>query len=130
MEGLFAWWWDLKIERYPETCIADVAALEFDLYRHHLRDPSEHNGWLRNMLYSLIQQVMRQDPLYYRYYVLLRPDQQWRLISYPYYTKYTVPGDSTRFTHIDINISRALDEQRSESSQVRGITEKGNLETK
>lgn len=63
-------------------------------------------------MYSLVQQVMRQDPFYYRHYVLLRPDHDWRLISYPYYTKYTVPGDSTAFSHIDINITRALDEGR------------------
>lgn len=69
-------------------------------------------GWLRNMFYSLVQQVMRQDPLYYRHYVLPRPDNEWRLISYPYYTKYTIPGDSTSFSHIDINILRALDKGR------------------
>lgn len=86
LKKLFAWWWDLKIDGSPETCIANMLDLEFELYRHHLRNPKDHNGWLRNMIYSLVQQVMRQDPFYYRHYVLLRPDHEWRLISYPYYT--------------------------------------------
>jgi len=40
---------------------------------------------------------MRQDPYYYIAYAALQPDGQWRLISYLYYTKYTVPEDHTFF---------------------------------
>ncbi|MCJ1270703.1 hypothetical protein MMC22_010600 [Lobaria immixta] len=108
--GLFAWWWTSTVDGYPERSIGEVIELEFETYRHHQRniDNKSLRGWLRNMLYSLGQQVMRQDPLYYRLYVLLRPDHQWRLVSYPYYAKYDISGDSTAFTHIDINIPRAL----------------------
>jgi hypothetical protein len=34
------------------------------------------------------------------------------IVSYPYYTKYTRPGDKTKFRHIDLNISDAVKNQR------------------
>ena len=56
------------------------------------------------MWYSLIQQIVRQDPVYYALVVSLRSDKNWRLISYPYYTKCTSDGENTGFTHLDLNI--------------------------
>jgi hypothetical protein len=80
---------------------------EFDMYLAHLRmiNQKPNYGWLRNMYYSLSQQVMRQDPLYFTIYCALRPDQNTNLVSYPYYAKYATKGDSTFFRHIDINIA-------------------------
>jgi hypothetical protein len=41
--------------------------IEFDLYRHHHRSLPGRSflGWLRNMYYSIIQQTVRQDPIWY-----------------------------------------------------------------
>jgi len=50
---------------------------ELDMYRHHTRnmpDGSDKRGWLRNCLYSQLQQAVRMDPLYYSLYVCLRAD--------------------------------------------------------
>jgi hypothetical protein len=41
------------------------------------------------MFYSANQQLVRQDPVYYALNVAARPDLNWRLVSYPYYTKDT-----------------------------------------
>src|ERR1700712_2563199 len=60
------------------------------------------------MYHSGIQQLIRMDPEYYRCYVALRPDNHWRLISYPYYAKYSRAGDHTFFRHIDVNVSQYL----------------------
>lgn len=41
---------------------------EFDMYLYHLRDEQNGQkrwGWMRHMFYSLIQQLVRQDPVYY-----------------------------------------------------------------
>jgi hypothetical protein len=86
--------------------IMEVVLEEYDMYDAHLRKINDkpNYGWLRNMYYSLGQQVMRQDPAYYGIYCALRPDMNTDLVSYPYYAKYTHPGDSTFFRHIDINI--------------------------
>lgn len=86
IEGLFGWWWDSKAPGYPESTIGEVVASSFKMYAHHLRriNNRDNLGWLRNMVHSLGQQVVREDPLYYRCYVCLRTDHQWRLISYPY----------------------------------------------
>src|SRR5436305_11256340 len=57
---------------------------------------------------------MCQDQVYYALYCALRPDQQWRLtqISYPYYTKYALPGASTGFKHIDKRVEDLLEQPR------------------
>lgn len=59
------------------------------MYHAHLRliNKKPNYGWLRNMYYSLGQQVMRQDPKYFAIYCALRPDQNTNLVSYPYYAK-------------------------------------------
>ncbi|KAL0630600.1 hypothetical protein Q9L58_010552, partial [Maublancomyces gigas] len=65
---------------------------EFDAYKYHTKlnfHGKARNGWTRTMFYSLIQQLVRQDPAYYAIIAAARPDQNWRLISYPYYTKDT-----------------------------------------
>ncbi|KAI9853271.1 MAG: hypothetical protein M1824_001468 [Vezdaea acicularis] len=82
---------------------------EFDMYQHHYSAPENTRGWLRIMYYSLTQQVIRQDPAYYAVTVASRPDKNWRLISYPYYTKDTTNlGKSTEFRHFDMNVRKFL----------------------
>jgi hypothetical protein len=102
----FKWWF--------ECGIGEIVLAEFDMYRHHLREINgkDNYGWLRSMLYSIGQQLMRQDPLYYATYTALRPDKQWRLVTYPYYAKYAVEGDKTYFRHIDLNIPELLKNSR------------------
>ncbi|KAL2801931.1 hypothetical protein BJX63DRAFT_438336 [Aspergillus granulosus] len=56
------------------------------------------------------------DLSYYMWYTYLRPDKQWRLISYPYYAKNAQPGDSTFFRHIDIDVEQAVERGRGINS--------------
>ena len=80
---------------------------EFQLYNYHYfaeGSGQQRRGWLRNMVYSLIQQLVRMDPVYYALNVACRPDLKWRLISVPYYTKDASPGESTGFQHLDMNV--------------------------
>ena len=81
---------------------------EFGMYRHHLSSQyrDSRRGWLKNMYHSLLQQLLRQDPFWYAVNAAARPDKQWRLISFPYYTKDTDPGESLGFKHLDINIMK------------------------
>jgi hypothetical protein len=55
-----------------------------------------------NMWYSLIQQIIRQDPVYYALVVAARPDTNWRLISYTYYRKSTLDDENTGFSHLGL----------------------------
>ncbi|KAI9765327.1 MAG: hypothetical protein M1839_005527 [Geoglossum umbratile] len=83
--------------------------MEFSIYRHHHRNLSGRSrlGWLRNMFYSLIQQLVRQDPVWYSIIASARPDKNWRLITYPYITKDTdAGGETTGFLHLDLNTSK------------------------
>jgi hypothetical protein len=97
---------------------------EFEMYRHHLREQNgkANYGWCRNMWHSLVQQVMRQDPVFYGLNVAARGDGNWRLVSFPYYTKYAMPGDATGFKHIDINIGELLKSGRGGSMVQTGIS--------
>jgi len=88
---------------------------EFDLYKYHTREGmhgKKRNGWIRTMFYAVIQQVVRQDPVCYALNVASRPDMNFRLISYPYYTKDTTAGENTGFKHLDLNVPRLLSEGR------------------
>ena len=64
------------------------------------------------MFHGVVQQAMRQDPVYYAAYCTLRADRNTNLVSYPYYAKYQKKGDSTYFRHIDINIGRLSEDKR------------------
>jgi hypothetical protein len=91
--------------------IAPEIAAEFDLYQYHHRprDGTNEMGFLRIMFYSLIQQLIRQDPVYYALTVASRLDHSWRLVSYPYITKYTQSGGGkTKFLHLDLNVDKFL----------------------
>jgi hypothetical protein len=60
-----------------KKCIADIMFAEFNIYRHYLREinKKKNYGWFRNMFYSINQQLMRQDPVYYTHYTALRQDE-------------------------------------------------------
>ncbi|RPA88655.1 hypothetical protein L873DRAFT_1725222 [Choiromyces venosus 120613-1] len=91
---------------------------EFDLYKYHTREEmngKKRNGWIRTMFYSAIQHLVRQDPVYYALNVAAQPDLNWRLVSYPYYTKDTSAGENTGFKHLDLNVPELLAEGRGEN---------------
>jgi hypothetical protein len=69
--------------------------VEFEMYGFHLRyqNGKPNRGWCRNMWHSLVQQVMRQDPVFYALNVAAWPDKMWKLLSFPNYTKYASVGD-------------------------------------
>jgi hypothetical protein len=79
------------------------------MYEHYLRDIGGRSnlGWLRNCYYSILQTIMRKDPVYYLLYCSLREDGAWKFISYPYYMKYATSAPSTFFRHIDLNVNDA-----------------------
>lgn len=113
--GLFAWIFDgISSDTGYEAGIGPQIEEEFLMYEHHQREINgkPNRGWLRTMLYSVVQQLVRQDLQYYLLYVAMRPDHNQRLVSYPYYTKFARPGDSTIFQHVDMNIPEFLETGR------------------
>jgi hypothetical protein len=55
---------------------------------------------------------MKQNSLYYRWYVKLRFDKCWKLINSFYYEKYIMRKDNIFFRHIDQNISQLISFER------------------
>ncbi|KAJ5660870.1 uncharacterized protein N7484_000242 [Penicillium longicatenatum] len=94
--------------------LGDLVTLEFDMYDYHFLPPAgqPRKGWSRLMAHSLVQQVVRQDPAYYAWYVMLQPDHAYRLVAWPYYTKSSYPEESTFFRHTDISLSDYLQSGR------------------
>ncbi|KAI9766034.1 MAG: hypothetical protein M1839_005264 [Geoglossum umbratile] len=106
----------INIDGAPEHIlkpeIFDKLEEEFDMYLYHLRDEQDgrkRRGRIRHMFYSLVQQLVRQDPVYYALITVTRPDQNTWLICYPYYVKYQVEGESTGFAHLDINVDKFVE---------------------
>jgi hypothetical protein len=77
--------------------LADLRGMidvEFGINRHHHTPAGTSQlGKLRNMYYSLVQQLAREDPVWYALTAAARPDKQWRLISYTCITKGTGMGE-------------------------------------
>jgi hypothetical protein len=98
--------------------LQEMIDIEFGIYRHHHHTPAGTSrlGWLRNMYYSLVQQLVRQDPVWYALTVAARPDKHWRLISYPYITKDTdTGGEATGFLHLDLDLEAYITDGRGGS---------------
>jgi hypothetical protein len=68
-----------------EKTILEVILEEFEIYHAHLRliNKKSNYGWLRNMYYSLGQQVMRQDPKYFAIYCRIRMPTSCRTLITP-----------------------------------------------
>jgi hypothetical protein len=56
---------------------------EARMYQHHLRHAPDHGGLVPSMYYSLLQQLVRQDPALYEAHVSLRTDGATRLMAVP-----------------------------------------------
>jgi hypothetical protein len=92
-----------------EGGIPEMIDTEFQVYRHHQRTDEDRNGWLY-MFYSLIQQLVRVDPVLYAITVAIREDRQWRLVNYPCITRDTDLGESTEDLDLDKDIGRYMED--------------------
>ena len=90
---------------------------EFGMYRHHHRPLSNGCplGHLRNMYYSLIQQMMYQDPVWYALNAAARPDHNWRLITFPYVAGDKKPVGTTEALHLDLGLEQLVRTQSTAS---------------
>lgn len=73
----------------------------FAMYLHHQRevDGKSNFGWLKTIVFGLTQQVIGQALEYWILYVVLRPDQNLNLVSFPLYGKYTTQDDDIGSRH-------------------------------
>ena len=77
---------------------------EFRIYQHYSRDQSASKiGWLRNIIHSLTQQVIRIDLLHYIVIAYLSGGQTQRFIIYPYYCRSVNIGGIPSFFRINLD---------------------------
>ena len=111
IRDMFSWLWkSIVMNEDRKTEINDLIQKKFDIYLHHQRERNEKSNydWLRIMLYSLIQQMIKQNLEYWMLYANLRSNRNLRLVSYSYYAKYARENDNIFFKHIDMNVSKFL----------------------
>lgn len=97
ISGMFSWLeTGVTVDGHHEPRVKDLIDHEWLMYLHHQRRINDKSnlGWLRNMLYSVTQQVMRQDLGHWLAYVAARLHHCPTLISFPYYAKYVFEEDS------------------------------------
>ncbi|KAK4904790.1 hypothetical protein LTR49_025821 [Elasticomyces elasticus] len=100
---------------YDARKLAPLFQDEWDMYafRYRAKAGTSNHGWMRNILFSVSQQLVRTDLLFYFLHVLLHPDHPLRWISYPYETKYAHEATETNFQHLDLNVWQAAAAIRS-----------------
>jgi Phytanoyl-CoA dioxygenase (PhyH) len=100
-----------KLAAYLEDEM-DCIGVEFEMYQHHCAPDPSHAcmGFVRNMFHSLVQQVLRMDPVIYALTAAGRPDHNTWLVSYPCVAKCTSKGQHTEFLHTDTNIVQLVED--------------------
>ncbi len=59
-------------------------------------------------MYTMIQQLVRQNFLYYAITVALRPDHETDLLAFPYFMKCTSKNYSASVKHVNLNVNDLL----------------------
>ena len=94
---------------FEDPEVIELMHHEVHMYYHHrtMMEGRKSLGWLRSAFFSQIQQIARQDPVYYAL-VAATSGEPWQ-ISFPYYMKATLPGDGIFFHHLDLNLTRYIE---------------------
>ena len=94
--------------------ILELIEHEVRMYMHHRKmiGGRKNFGWLRSAYYAQIQQIARQDRIYYAL-LAATSEEMWQFL-YPYYMKATLPGDGIAFQHVDLNVTRYIECGRGE----------------
>jgi hypothetical protein len=92
-----------------------LVAEEMAMYRHHNRQEDTSTWALNDCIYSVTQQLMRQDVSSYALHVGVRPDKCWRLCSYPSHAKCVPKCRAVESMSVDINIHKFYLEGRGRS---------------
>lgn len=110
--GMFSWLeTEVTVDGHHKLGVKELIDDEWSMYLHHQHRISDASnlGWLQNIMYSITQQIMRQDLGQWLLYVATCLNHHPILISYLYYAKYVFKKDSgTAFQHIDLNINQFL----------------------
>ena len=107
-----------------EPEIVEAIGLEFDIYKYHLRVPrgTKTMGFQRNMFYSPVQQLLRQDPLQWALMAAVRDDGNYRLITYPYVAKDSDTETTTFFEHMDLHLDSYMENGNGANQFTSGIS--------
>jgi len=124
ISNAFSWLYEFNSS---QSSLFIIINEKFQMYHHHLWEVKERQNysWLQNMFYSIIQQTVCQSSAYYLIYVALCSDHNHCLISYSYYSKFQTAFNKTFFRHIDLNISKLVNE-RKEQYMIQGFVSLNN----
>jgi hypothetical protein len=80
------------------------------MYRHYSRELffAKKSEMLPVMVYSLIQQLILQNPILYSVIMALRSDHITRLIVFPYHAQCLSEGDNTINRRLNLNLKTLI----------------------
>jgi hypothetical protein len=68
---------------FKDEKMRNLIRLEYDCYLWHAQNVIQ-DWWLSNMVHSLMQQLLHQEPVLCMLHVLARPDHAAELVPFPY----------------------------------------------
>lgn len=107
----FQWFTQIKAQAPHDNyaTLIQLARHEFLMYDYHQHHDYSDKGWLRIMMHSIIQQIVRQDPELCGLHVALRPDHKHELLELPSCTLFAKGlEEDTAFRHLDVNTPDTL----------------------
>ena len=79
---------------------------ELNMYLWHQKDDLDmtDHGWLRTSMYTMLQQLVRQDIASYLLTVALRPDHATDLLAFPCFMRAASKDNSESIRRVDLNL--------------------------
>lgn len=114
----------VTLDGHHKPGVKHLIDYEWSMYFHHqCQINNESNlGWLCNMLYRVMQQVIHQDLGHWLAYVVAHLNHNPTLISYLYYARYVFKKDlKNAFWHINLNIDQFLATQQGTNAIQKSV---------
>ncbi len=92
---------------------------KLNIYLWHQRNDLDltNHDWLRTTMYITLQQLVRQNIVYYLITVTLRLNHEINLLTFSYFMKITFKNNSELIKHVNLNVNDLMSDK--EQSQIQ-----------
>ncbi len=92
---------------------------KLNMYLWHQRNDLDltNHDWLRTTMYITLQQLVRQNIMYYLITVILRLNHEIDLLTFSYFMKITFKNDSELIRYVNLNVNDLMSDR--EQSQIQ-----------
>jgi len=95
---------------------------KLNMYLWHQRNDLNltNHDWLRTTMYIMLQQLVRQNIVYYLITVILQLNHEIDLLTFSYFMKITFKNDSEIIKHVNLNVNDLMSDR--EQSRIQSTT--------